>query len=518
MACKIFVEFLLLFITFAIDDPYINVPGLGSLRGVLSHHDGIAVFMAIPYAKPPVGKLRWQPPQAHGPWTQNPLNARWFGSRCMQSGGSNMSEDCLFLNVAAPIDALNSSKKLPVMFWIHGGGYTAGESNDYPLDALVAQSNLSVITVTTNYRLNVFGFLASAEIQKHTSDGSAGNFGIQDQRLAMSWVRDHIGIFGGDGSDITIFGESAGGNSVINHLAQPASFPFYKKAIIESGAYSSGAHSLEVAEKTYDATLKALNCKDLDCLLQIDAKTVFTKYKGSTAPVIDGVSLSAAPTDLIAQGKHNKVPVMIGSNRDEHSFWSILEHIPPKLTEAEFNALYARPDLSKVKQLYDPTVYPFPKDLGKYSRWWWTGMRIETDSVWGLGPCAVRALSRSLLKGGTPIVFAYLFAHPPQVAVPGIPGTGPGSVVVPHAGEIAFVFGAAEGVSPGEEFQLATSVSAYWYTFAKTGKPSPSHLPEWPKYAAESDTILRLDISTEGGIRTEQALRKAVCDYNDAHH
>eukprot|EP00463_Aulacantha_scolymantha_P004346 TRINITY_DN544_c0_g1_i1.p1 TRINITY_DN544_c0_g1~~TRINITY_DN544_c0_g1_i1.p1 ORF type:complete len:439 (-),score=76.21 TRINITY_DN544_c0_g1_i1:415-1668(-) len=405
----------------------------------------------------------------------------------MQANGltprtSGMSEDCLFLNVAAPVNGLNSSsQKLPVMFWIHGGGYMTGESNDYPLDALVAQSKLSVITVTINYRLNVFGFLGSADIQKRTSDGSAGNFGIQDQRLAMSWVRDHIGAFGGDGADITIFGESAGGNSVINHLAQKQSFPLYTKAIVESGAYSKGAQSLANAETKYSAVLRAASCTNLNCLLSRDSKTILKASSGGLGPVIDGVSLSAAPTDLIAQGAQNKVPVIIGSNRDEDAFFEILAHLPPRLTEGEFNVMFAHfgaDKLKKIKQLYDPAVYPFPKNLGNYSRWWWTAMRISTDSVPGLGPCAVRWLSRSLIKSGTPAVFNYLFAHPTQAPGDGsIPGVGPGSVVVPHASEIIYVYGDTHDLTPGEEAQLGVDVSAYWYTFAIKGKPNPLIYP-----------------------------------------
>lgn len=219
--------------------PVVNIPGLGSVLGsiTLPGNDtvpSVARFAGIPYAKPPVGELRWAPPVEHEAYTKQ-LDGTNLGSKCYQPApGDGQSEDCLFLNgegkwiarsckwtfvshcslplVYAPVDALSSGKKLPVMFWIHGGAYTSGASNDYDGDGLVAGSAGGVVVVTINYRLNVFGFLGSKELASTTLDKSCGNFGIQDQRLAMKWVSEHIGAFGGDSEDVLIFGESAGGN------------------------------------------------------------------------------------------------------------------------------------------------------------------------------------------------------------------------------------------------------------------------------------------------------------------
>merc|ERR1711920_482246 len=151
------------------------------------------------------------------------------------------------------------------------GGYMIGDSNDYPSDGLVAVSNLSVVVVTINYRLNVFGFLGSKDLQSRAEDRSTGNYGIQDQRLAMKWVRDHIESFGGDGRDVTIFGESAGGSSMLNHLTQKDSFSLYTKVIIESGTYQ-GTVSLDAAESTYSMTRRKTGCKDLQCMLALSAE------------------------------------------------------------------------------------------------------------------------------------------------------------------------------------------------------------------------------------------------------
>merc|ERR550525_1450812 len=296
----------------------VDVRGLGVLHGV--ENQGVAYFKGIPYAKAPTGALRWQPPEPHGPWT-SPRNASSFGSVCWQlNAAPNQSEDCLFLNVATPAAALQATSPLPVMFWIHGGGYQSGEANAYTADELVIASELSVVVVTINYRLGVFGFLASSEIKASTSDGSAGGFGVQDQRMAMAWVKDHISAFGGDGASITIFGESAGGHSVINHLTRPLSFPLYTKAIIQSGTYDEGAVSMDIAEVAYQGLKAGFGCSDLACLRGQDQFAVLLwGHNCCPGPVVDDVELSAPPTDLIAQGKHNiEVPVLMGATRDEH--------------------------------------------------------------------------------------------------------------------------------------------------------------------------------------------------------
>ena len=182
-----------------------------------------------------------------------------------------------------------------------------------------------------------FGFLGGREVAARTNGGGAGNFGIEDQRFAMRWVKDHISGFGGNGDDITIFGESAGGNSVFNHLAQPASFPLYQKAIIESGLNDEGARTGEDAQDGYLALLKTSNCSDMDCLLAKNISEILGadrlippnspgRVPGEpggccSGPTIDGVSLTASPAALIASKQyHSKARVLIGSNRDEMAF------------------------------------------------------------------------------------------------------------------------------------------------------------------------------------------------------
>lgn len=499
----------------------VTIPGLGKLRGA-SPSDAVTYFMGIPYGKAPTGELRWKPPQAYGAWEEgSPRDATAFGEDCaqhMNGVGLVGSEDCLFLNVAAPATALGSTARLPVMFWIHGGAYQTGSSNSSvaTADTLVAASGNSVVVVTTNYRLNVFGFLGSAEIAGSTSDNSAGNFGIQDQRLAMKWVKDHISAFGGDPNSITIFGESAGGNAVINHLAQSNSFEYYTKAIIQSGTYNEGARSMILAEESYEKFKNDLQCGDLTCLLAKDAATILAnRGSAGSGPVVDGVELTSTPANVIAEGRHNKVPILMGAVRDENlSPWFFPYN--QAMNEAQFDAYYVGIDqtpggLESAKEVYDPSVYTYPGDLGTYSQWAFMLGRMLTDQVPGLGHCGVRWLAKDLLAAGTPAVYAYSFDHPPQRESQ-IPGDGPGSVIAAHACEIAFVFGHTFQLTPGEEQRLARDTSAYFVAFAKTGIPNSEGLPAWPAYDEQTDTTMHLDVG-QGGIRTQQNFRKGACDF-----
>lgn len=516
---------------------------VGKVEGLdVVGHPSLAEFRGIPFAKPPVGPLRWKPPQAHGGWGEETLNATAYGSRCMQAviplyTGEAVAEDCLFLNVVAPKDAFeNGAKKLPVMLWIHGGDFIVGAGNENDIASLVASSGGNIVGVTFNYRVNVFGFLGGAEVMASTDGGGAGNFGIQDQRAAMAWVKDNIGAFGGDGNDITIFGESAGGKAVINHLAQPASFSLYQKAIIQSGTYDTGATTMANAELFYEKLLAVSGCTDLTCLVAANATSVFDAYITAIggvgwSPVVDGVSLTDTPAALIAAKSFNKVPVIVGSNRDETGMSVFLYRAqPPNLTEAEFDSQLNMSSamLTEVKRVYDPEVYPYPADLKGFSKWCWMWVRYTSDTIPGLSACGARWLARMLVDGGSPAVYSYLFARPSNHM---------GGVFAMHAAEIPYVFeqmlrdpsantiyADSFGLPPfpnvtAGEIKLAQDMAAYWYRFAVSGNPNPSGdaagagAVSWPKFTTEGDTVLRLDVESAGGIQTQQGLRKAACDW-----
>lgn len=516
----------------------VTVPGLGELHGYVpgEFHGDVTCFAGIPYAKPPLGALRWQPPQPFGAWN-SPRDAAQFQEICYQLEAEG-SEDCLYLNVAMPSrkwwQEPGSVPLRPVMLWIHGGAYQIGGSNRasatqpvYTVNtsaaALVKASDMNCVVVTFNYRLNVFGFLGSAELQQQTSDGSVGNFGIQDQRMAMAWVRDNIAAFGGDGSRITIFGDSAGGNSVINHLAQPDSAGMFSGGIIQSGAYDNGGTTMAKAEAGYASLLTAVGCEGggVACLREKDASTLMNACVGqlfascAPGPVIDSVKLADAPTAIIAAGNHNKVPVMIGSNRDEFMtpwFFGFPHDMNESMVEQAWAALGN--DLSAIppaKVIYNDSVYTYPAERGDYSVWAWMVGRMMTDKVPGLGYCAVRNLARVMASAGTPAVYAYSFDQTSEQAT-AIAGTGPGAVIVPHSGEIPYAFGDIGDIADGEEEDLALAMAKYWVAFGTTGKPNPQGLPSWPAY--DQGEQMHFEAGS-GGIRTKANVRQEACDFWD---
>jgi para-nitrobenzyl esterase len=261
----------------------------------------------------------------------------------------------------------------------------------YHGDSLVATSNNTIIVVTLNYRLSIFGFLGGTAIGAQTTDRSQGNFGIQDQRMAMKWVKEHIVSFGGDPEQITIFGESAGGNSVFNHLAQPQSFLYYNQAIIESGVYNEGAFQLPAANQMYTNVLSQGKCPSLECLREktaVELLTIFgqLEFKGirNWGPIVDGISLTATPEQLLKRNRVAQVPVILGSNRDEMAFWT-LKSVPSNCNESCFETDFSMfvkgasggrkivnaSELKEVKRIYanQNSDYVYPKDLGKYSTW-----------------------------------------------------------------------------------------------------------------------------------------------------
>ena len=200
-------------------------------------------FRGIPYAAPPLGHLRWRPPAPVTPW-QEELDATSYRHNCLQGPDfdpaqprATLSEDCLYLNLWTPPNA-NSSSQLPVMVWMHGGGYQGGGANESRLNGTWDASLYNMIVVTTNYRLNIFGFLASQSLRERDPAGSTGNYGILDQRAALRWVQDNIASFGGDPTRVLLAGESAGGASVYNHLVRPNSWGLFSRAAAESGAYT----------------------------------------------------------------------------------------------------------------------------------------------------------------------------------------------------------------------------------------------------------------------------------------
>ncbi|MEW6200622.1 MAG: carboxylesterase family protein, partial [bacterium] len=260
----------------------------GKVTGVLDEKNGLCVYKGVPYAAPPLGNLRFALPQEHAPWSDT-LTADRYSNECpqfpitlMETNKVTGSEDCLYLNIWQPLTAADSP--LPVMVFIHGGGFVSGSGNQDWYEGSDLASFGNVIAVTFNYRLNVLGFLVHPALRDQ--NGNAGNYGIYDQIAALQWVQRNIGSFGGDPQNVTIFGESAGGMSVGIHLASPLSKGLFNKAIIESGPVFMLNKTAEEEEKIGIKIAEKAGCKDpatvADCLRALDAR----KFVRTARPVL----------------------------------------------------------------------------------------------------------------------------------------------------------------------------------------------------------------------------------------
>jgi para-nitrobenzyl esterase len=466
-------------------------PVLGTTIG------NMRAFAGIPYAAPPVGELRWEPPRPHLRWSA-PLRATQFANHCPQNqsafGLKSITEDCLYLNVFAPSGS-SSRSHLPVMVWIHGGAFTAGESDDFDPDRLVARG---VIIVTLNYRLGPLGFLATPGLDKECHPHV--NYGIMDQQMALRWVRNNIGAFGGDASDTTIFGESAGGLSVIAQLVSPAAGALFQRAIIESGAYS-GAQlpTLSAAEASGSAFAAAVHCgSSTTCLRALPVSGILAQEPKSfslstlTSPAVDGSVIPQEPQTALFSGQYNRVPIMQGTNHDEFRFFTaaLFDLVGSPLSAAEYPTAVSQTlaagglqsDTPLVLEQYPVLTYPSP-DLA-YSA-------FTTDSIFSTG-----AYVTDILFSLQSPLYAYEFAdeQAPEDYLP--PVSFPYGAA--HASELQFIWDffvvhsmPLPSLTPAEQTLAATMVS-YWTNFARTAYPTDFGVPLWTPYNARADNMEKL--------------------------
>ena len=486
----------------------------GLVRGFPDPQTNTCVWRGIPYAEPPVGDLRWRPPQPVVTW-QGIRPATQWAPRCVQKGimeavnvdpSGKMSEDCLYLNIWRP----KQEGKFPVMVWIHGGGYTGGTANSpmYWGDRIANQGQ--VVLVSINYRLNIFGFLALPALQNEDPNQSTGNYGSMDQAMALKWVKNNIANFGGDPNNITIFGESAGGWSICTMLATPLAKGLFHKAILQSGGCEASAN-LEKGFKQGEEFARQLGCEpdDLNCLRKIPAKkllkVVGTELRGFIfVNHHDGYFLTNTPLAMIRSGKFNNVPLIAGSTRDEMSIVVSLEKEirkakPEQYKELMFKNFEITPEeADRVVELYPLSEYQnLPKKA--YGQ-------IATDA--GLGCPTYLGLS-SVAKFQNQVYY-YRFDYDNIYL-----GKKAGAV---HSLELPFVFGTMDRVpwnallknsSPkvrSEMQELSRIMQGYWTNFAKTGNPNGPAFPEWSIFKLDSQKLIIFDneIKTDTFAKTQQ--------------
>jgi len=458
----------------------------GALQGVTA--EGVVSFKGIPYAAPPVGVLRWRAPQPVAPWT-DVRAADKPGAVCMQMlnphdnglGPGPASEDCLTLNVFAPAEA----KHLPVMVWIHGGGFVNGSATAalYDGSALARQG---VVVVTLNYRLGRFGFFAHPALTAEQKGEPVANYGLMDQIAALEWVKRNIGAFGGDPTDVTIFGESAGGMAVNRLMMIRKARDLFAKAIVESGVGREKSQTLAEAEVDGVKFAGKLGAgSDTAALRAIPADKIIAAgdpdVLGGELPIVDGQMLTENPAEAFAAGRVARVPYMVGSNS--------LEFPNP-------GAAMIRP---KIVHLTPEQQAAAAKAYGSQEA---ADAHIVSDLIFGE---PARWLAGETAKRGMP-TWLYRFS----VVSAKVPKMLQGGAV--HASDRQYVFNtlnASPWPTDARDAALAETISAYWVAFAKTGDPNGGGRPVWPRYGPD-DQLLNF---TNDGPVTEKTPDAAALDF-----
>jgi para-nitrobenzyl esterase len=453
----------------------------GKVRGMIE--DGLRAYRGIPFAKPPVGPLRWRAPEPLPRW-DGVREATAFGPACFQpkpqlSGIYTpvaplpMSEDCLTLNVWAPRDAKNA----PVFFWIYGGALTTGSSREPMYDGRKLAER-GVVVVSINYRIGVLGWLAHPELSAEQG-GISGNYGLLDQIRGLQWVRDNIHAFGGDAHNVTIAGESAGALSVMYLMASPPARGLFHKAIAESAYMISTpelkrpAYGAPSAEQSGVALAERLNAPDLATMRAMDPeKLTAAAVSAGFGPwgAVDGKILPDQLVNVFDRGAQAPVPLLAGFNQGEIRSLKVLA--PPVPTSAQayedkIRALYRdlAPEFLRLYPSSDmqESIYAATRD-GLYG---WTAER----------------LARKQEAIGQP-GYLYLWDH-------GYPAMDDAGLHAFHASELPFVFGTFGATGPDwpkipdtpDEAAMSQALIDYWTSFAKTGRPTASHAADWPRYA-----------------------------------
>jgi para-nitrobenzyl esterase len=486
----------------ALHDPVRVQSGL--LSGAAGSNAAVTVFKGIPFAAPPLGDLRWRPPQPAATW-EGVRHAAQFSASCMQApypAGSlyrlppePLSEDCLYLNVWTAADS--PGERRPVMVWVHGGGLTrgSGSARNYDGEELARQG---VVLVTINYRLGVFGFLAHPDLTRESAHHSSGNYGFLDQVAALEWVHGNIARFGGDPNRVTIFGESAGSWSVNLLMATPLAKGLFQRVIAESGANFGPLQKLPAAEQAGASfarsmgagSLSALRAKSAADLLAAPGPFPGTVFLGN----VDGWVLPEEVRAIFAAGKQNDVPLLLGSNADEGTAFA-----SPSMTPELFRQQVSRRFAGRADALLK--LYP----AGSAQEALASSAALTRDRTFGW---EMRTWARMQTRTGKFKAYLYYFSRVP----PGPAGAVYGAY---HASEITYVFhnlGLSDRPWEPVDRALSDALSSYWVNFATNGGPNGQDLPQWPAYDEKADLTMGLGDQIE----VRPVPHKPALDFFDA--
>ncbi|AMR29184.1 carboxylesterase [Hymenobacter psoromatis] len=490
----------------------------GRLAGATAA-SGIHEFRGIPYAAPPVGKRRWQAPQPAAKWT-NVRPATQFGPRAMQLplfGDMNfrsngVSEDCLYLNVWT--GAKTAQEKRPVLVYFYGGGFVAGDGSEPRYDG-ESLAQKGIVTVTVNYRLGVFGFLAHPELTKESPHHASGNYALLDQAAAIAWVRANIAAFGGDPQHITIGGESAGSYSVSAQLVSPLAKNLLVGAIAESGSLLGlqPLPTLAQGEQTGVGFAASLGATSLAALRALPAQQLLEASGKPGAPrfspIVDGYFLPRSPAEIFAAGQQAHVPLLVGWNSQESGAAGLLGPAAPTVAnyQAAVQKLYGE-QAADIQRLYPATTAAQAEQAATDL----ASDRFIAYSTWKLADA-------QLQTGGQP-VYRYLYARPRPAMTPEMgnatanlaggvtKGTGAATPASPakgavHSAEIEYALGNLPtnkvfAWTP-DDYQVSKTMQGYFANFIKTGNPNGAGLPPWPADSQQNGQVMRLDVTTQAG-------------------
>ncbi|HEY3444349.1 MAG TPA: carboxylesterase family protein [Paludibaculum sp.] len=497
----------------------------GTVEGAGALVSGIRIFRGIPFGQPPVGDLRWKPPQPVKNWT-GVRPAAQFGPRCMQRPiygdmgfrSNGVSEDCLYLNIWTP--ASSAAARLPVLIYFYGGGYQAGDGSEPRYDG-EAMAGKGVIAITVNYRLNLFGFFAHPELTSESPNHASGNYGLLDQSAALHWVYDNIAAFGGDPKRITIAGESAGSSSVSAQMASPLSRDLIAGAIgssgsllVRGGGVLVGAlisrteveqNGLKFSASVGAASLAALRAMPAADLLAATAKPDAPRF----APTVDGYFLPKSPREIFEAGEQARVPLLVGWNSEEANWRAVIRtgDPTPENYAKGVQSFYgdSTPEVLKLfpgatpEEVVDSATSLASLRFTGFGTWKWSEIQMKT---------------------GGKAVYRYHYSHPRPAMRPemgdAVAGTAGGVITgaqaqanrppaprgAVHSADIEYAMGnlATNKVyawTP-DDFKLSAIFQSYYANFVKTADPNGPGLPKWPAATAAGPLrVLQLDVETK---------------------
>jgi len=473
----------------------------GTIEGLYDTKSGLQLYLGVPFAKPPVGNLRWKAPQPPDNWT-GVKQTKAFGPRAVQgivfgdmaSRSTGISEDCLYLNVWTP--AKRNTTGLPVLVYFYGGGFVAGDGSEPRYDG-AAMAKKGIVVVTVNYRLGLFGFFAHPELSKEASYKGSGNYGLLDQALSLKWVQENIAAFGGDPKKVTIAGESAGSISVSAQMVSPLSRNLIAGAIGESGSglRALSAVPLAEAEKTGAEFAKNAGYTSLAQMRAASTRDLFEAYQESKRfgfpSTIDGYFYPKSMLEIFQAKEQAQIPLLLG--------WNSAEIPGMAFTQGPINEETL---IKKVKEAYpkdwEEALKVYPHGNAKEVEWAATNLasdRFISYSTW--------KWFDAHRKNSSQPVYRYLYSklRPPMVdkgLAPGLAGGTqqggfkmPEPIGAPHACEIEYCMGNLDLVKDyawtADDYKVSETMMNYFANFIKTGNPNGGSLPEWP--AAQANDV-----------------------------